>query len=217
MSAVEIDPRSLGRGERLVQRLNYGLGAQIMTAAVYGLRSRAGRFGRDAAFRHRRGALDWWWSALLAVGCGGLGGLANALIAGGDRFTVWLPKRREEHIEFGAIGAIIVGVVAALVAWAAALHEASVYALIGGCVLAGVGGSNYLTSQARAHGYQAATQQAATATEGLANVAESMAAGAARGGVEAGLSQVSGREPPENVSLNPTRGEDENDRGQAEH
>jgi hypothetical protein len=61
----------------------------------------------------------------------------------------------------------------------------------GGGILAGVSGSNFLTSQAQAQGYQAATQQTAAAAEDLVSIAqlssltESITAGVVRGTAEA--------------------------------
>src|SRR5258708_35654420 len=68
------------------------------------------------------------------------------------------------------MGPIVIGVIAVLVAWATALHETTPPAQIGGCLLAGVGGANYLTSRLRAQNYRSAAQQSAAAASSSANV-----------------------------------------------
>jgi len=79
------------------------------------------------------------------------GNVETLQISKGQR--VVCSRRREGHIELGVLGPIIVGVIAGLVAWALVLHENSFFALMSGGILAGVSGSNFLTSQAQAQGY----------------------------------------------------------------
>ena len=107
--------------------------------------------------------MDWLGLGTAAV-CGGLGGVVNAILAGGETYTLSLPGRRKAgEIQLGFMGPIIIGIIAALVAWATALHENTPTAQIAGCLLAGVGGASYLTNRLQARNYRSAMQKSTTA------------------------------------------------------
>lgn len=107
----------------------------------------------------------------MVIGCGALGGLVNGVLAGGERYRITLPLVQGRDFELGIAGPILVGIFAALLAWATALSESSLKAQVGGCLLAGVGGASYITNRIRAQNYRQSTD---TAVE-TANLATSLA------------------------------------------
>lgn len=96
--------------------------------------------------------------ALLVLACGGLGGLANALLAG----DLHLPHREENLYNPGWIGNVVIGAVAALVFWglygpmakvavigstASNVPVAFTIAELAGSVVTGIGGGRILSSE----------------------------------------------------------------------
>jgi hypothetical protein len=63
----------------------------------------------------------------------------------------------------GLIGSIILGIAASFLAWVTALRAADIWALLGGCFLAGIGGSNFIGSQVKVRNLQSATNDAMAA------------------------------------------------------
>jgi len=104
-----------------------------------------------------------WWIIPLILFSGAFGGLVNAIMSSGERYRVSLPAMVEKDVELGMWGPIIIGVAASLVAWTMALHETTIYAQVGGCFLAGMGGSSYLTSKLRIQNLQGVTEEEADA------------------------------------------------------
>lgn len=110
--------------------------------------------------------MEWWQTTLLVVGAGALGGFANAVLAGGERYRICLPIKDGKDFELGVWGPVVIGIVASIVAYGGALNEASVKAQVVGCLLAGVGGANYLTSRIRIGNLRdASTELASNAAE----------------------------------------------------
>lgn len=96
--------------------------------------------------------------ALLVLACGGLGGLANALLAG----DLHLPHREENIYSPGWIGNVVIGAVAALVFWglygpmakvpviggtAPGVPVAFTIAELAGSIVTGIGGGRILSSE----------------------------------------------------------------------
>jgi hypothetical protein len=117
--------------------------------------------------------MEWWGPVLLVLACGAGGGLANAVMAGGERYRICLPGRVGKDFELGVVGPIVIGIVAAVVAYFGALRESSTPAQIVGCVLAGIGGANYLTNRIRLGNYRDAGAELASS---VADDAEALAA-----------------------------------------
>jgi hypothetical protein len=96
--------------------------------------------------------------ALLVLACGGLGGLANALLAG----DLHLPHREENIYSPGWIGNVVIGAIAALVFWglygpmakvpviggtAPDVPVAFTIAELAGSIVTGIGGRRILSSE----------------------------------------------------------------------
>jgi hypothetical protein len=94
-----------------------------------------------------------WEAALLFAGCGAVGGLVNALLAG----DLHLPHREGNVYSPGWIGNVVIGAVAALVTWglygplakAGVVGYATVPAIseLAGAILTGIGGGRILSNE----------------------------------------------------------------------
>lgn len=121
------------------------------------------------------------WVALGSViACGAFGGLINAVLSGGESYEVRLPGRASDGraVHLGFTGPMIVGTGAALVAWGGALAQlpaSSFPTVIVGCLLAGISGGHYLTSQAKIQNLEAAQHDAVSAMTDAAVAAKAMA------------------------------------------
>jgi hypothetical protein len=97
------------------------------------------------------GAHAWWVHVGVVVGMGTFGGLLNAILAGGPDHTIRFAVRSERVpglLHLGVWGSMLVGIGAAVVAWATAFHQTPLPVMIGGCLLAALAGAGYLTSRA---------------------------------------------------------------------
>lgn len=98
------------------------------------------------------GAHVWWVHVCVVVGAGTFGGLLNAILAGGPDHTIQFAVRSERVpglLHLGVWGSMLVGIGAAVVAWATAFHQSPLPVMIGGCLLAALAGAGYLTSRAK--------------------------------------------------------------------
>ena len=110
----------------------------------------------------------------LVLVLGAVGGFLNAVLTGGEQYRVPIPRLHDRHIEFRGCGPIIIGMGAAVAAWLGVLHEVNIYSMALGCLLASVGGANYLTSRADVRELKSAVTQSAIATSALADVADAV-------------------------------------------
>jgi hypothetical protein len=116
------------------------------------------------------------WSVLLVpVVFGAFGGLLNAMLSGGERYQIWFPRRVGPGMQLGIAGSVCIGIGASLVAWGGALHETRPQAVVVGCLLAGVAGANYLTSQAKIQNLKSAQENQTDALKAMTEAAKARA------------------------------------------
>lgn len=121
------------------------------------------------------GGHAWWIHACVVVGAGTFGGLLNAILAGGPEYTIRFAVRSDpvpRLLHLGVWGSMLVGIGAAVLAWATAFHQTPLPVMIGGCLLAALAGAGYLTSRAKIAALDQTKTNQAQIIQSLADVDE---------------------------------------------